>query len=1744
VHSTQDSGCFARIARTVALLCSLLLLALPASAATLEVLIDSDNNAATGCTVSLPNPPGGSFAGVEVLLVTTVDTSTSPPHVAGVTQQVCSGGSFGAPTVVSAGGWNVGLGIGASGYDAIETVYAPTTAVGRYRLGFAYTDANIGSDVLVTTGGSGSTPIAFAFGSPTVENIPAVGQFGLCALALLINGLAFYLLRRHKAPTMLMLAVLAFVVTTTTWAAIVLDGAITDWNGIAPLTSDVVGDAPGGSDIAAVYATAEANPQRIYFRADVRVAAPPAITSAASTSFTVGTAGSFTVTTSGLPVPALSRGGAALPGGVGFTDNGDGTGTLSGTPVAGSSGSYALSFTATNSTGTSPAQSFALTVNKQAQTIAFTSVAPTTAAVSGATYGVSATATSGLPVSFAIAATSAGVCTLAGSTVSFIGVGTCLINANQAGDASFAAAPQVQQSFTVGKGSQTISFTSTAPVGATVGGATYTVTATASSGLAVTLSIDASASGVCSIAGSTVSFSGAGTCLINANQAGNVSYNAAPQAQQSFAVGKGSQTISFTSTAPVSAAAGGATYSVTATSTSGLAVTLSIDATATSVCTISGSTVSFIGAGTCVIDANQAGNANYNAAAQVQQSFAVKGSQTISFTSTPPVGAAVGGSYNVTATATSGLPVDITIAASSAAVCTLAGSTVSFIGVGTCLINANQAGDASYAAAPQVQQSFAVAKGNQTISFTSTAPVGATFGGATYTVSATATSGLAVTLSVDASASSVCSIAGSTVSFIGAGTCVINANQGGNASYNAAAQAQQSFAVAKASQTLSFTSTPPVSATVGGATYSVTATSTSGLAVTLSIDATAVSVCTISGATVSFIGAGTCVIDANQAGSANYNTAAQVQQSFAVKADQTISFTSTAPVGASVGGSYSVTATATSGLPVDLAIDPAASAICSIAGSTVSFIAAGTCTINANQAGDASYFAAPQVQQSFAITNTQTISFTSVAPTTASYQGTYTVNASATSGLAVTLAIDASTSSVCSIAGSLVTFDGTGTCTINANQPGNASYSAAAQVQQTFDVGPHLVADAYNIIGNTQLVAAGHSAPTTPFTTTASGILGNDSADVAISFTPVTDAATTGGGSITIDATGAFTYTPPAGLGSGTDTYDYTASASGVARSATITFTPTNIVWYVDNASTAASHDGRSNTPFTHMGVGLDGLGSALTNTGPATGATIYVAKGSGSTTGAYTLKSSQSLIGAGATLTLPGLSITGNAANTPTLSGTLSASGASSVTVAGISLSTGASPAVNLVNTGGSFSFRSISASGGSNGIFLQNTTGSFTVDGDGSTTALGGNASGGTIINMSGPDNATTGTAIYLDNVQNVTLRRMAIGGSNQNFGIRGLRVNGFALEYSTVNGTNGTAASLAAPENAGEGSIYFGNTTTNGIATSGSFVSNVIAGGRARNLSIINTTGTTSLTFTGNNFGLNQNFSDANQSLAVEARNAFTTINATAASNVFTGSPGDLANFTGQTGSIMSVAFTGNVLANGHVFNSIGGGGMTLATQGSMTFDVDGNSFRGADGSAVTLFKATDGTLMSGHFRNNTIGATGVGGSGSKSGNGLFWSFAGGGTITLDVSNNQIRQYFGNAGLYADNTGGNYTVNANINNNTIAEPGPLAFAGIALTAGAPAATGDAITVCANITGNNVSTGDPLDNSDIIIGGGATGLSTIRLPGINANPTEADVQTFIFNNNSTAGTTVLAYSDSGTTTFVSGASCPTPSP
>lgn len=253
-----------------------------------------------------------------------------------------------------------------------------------------------------------------------------------------------------------------------------------------------------------------------------------------------------------------------------------------------------------------------------------------------------------------------------------------------------------------------------------------------------------------------------------------------------------SQTIRFTSSAPTAATVAGPSYVPTASASSGLTVSLS--SATPQVCAISESTVGFIGAGTCTIDADQAGNSSYEAAAQVQQSFAVgKGSQHIAFTTNPPNEASPGAPpYMVSATASSALPVSFS--SETPSVCSVEGQTVSFLSAGTCTVDANQAGSANYEQAPQVQQSLTVSKRAQSVTFTSSPPSSATVGGAAYPVSASASSALEVSFSSETS--DVCVVDGSSVRFVDAGTCTVEAEQPGNGEYYAAPRVQQSFAVA------------------------------------------------------------------------------------------------------------------------------------------------------------------------------------------------------------------------------------------------------------------------------------------------------------------------------------------------------------------------------------------------------------------------------------------------------------------------------------------------------------------------------------------------------------------------------------------------------------------------------------------------------------------------------------------------------------------------------------------------------------------------------------------------------------------------------------------------------------------------------------------------------------------------------------------------------------------------------------
>ncbi|MCU1658771.1 MAG: autotransporter beta-domain protein, partial [Pseudonocardiales bacterium] len=252
---------------------------------------------------------------------------------------------------------------------------------------------------------------------------------------------------------------------------------------------------------------------------------------------------------------------------------------------------------------------------------------------------------------------------------------------------------------------QMITFTTTPPASPVVGD-NYTVAATGG-GSGQPVIFTPGSPTVCTVTDSTVQFIAAGSCVVDANQAGAAGYLPAPQVTQTITVGKAAQVITFTSTPPATPMVREG-YTVAATGgASGNPVVFTSGSPA--VCTMTGSTVLFVATGSCVVDANQAGDANYNPAPEVAQTIAVgKAAQAITFTSPPPAAPIVGDSYPVAATGGgSGQPVRFS--SGSPAICTVTGSSVKFIAAGTCVVDANQAGDATYNPAPQLAQIITVA---------------------------------------------------------------------------------------------------------------------------------------------------------------------------------------------------------------------------------------------------------------------------------------------------------------------------------------------------------------------------------------------------------------------------------------------------------------------------------------------------------------------------------------------------------------------------------------------------------------------------------------------------------------------------------------------------------------------------------------------------------------------------------------------------------------------------------------------------------------------------------------------------------------------------------------------------------------------------------------------------------------------------------------------------------------------------
>jgi outer membrane protein OmpA-like peptidoglycan-associated protein len=265
-------------------------------------------------------------------------------------------------------------------------------------------------------------------------------------------------------------------------------------------------------------------------------------------------------------------------------------------------------------------------------------------------------------------------------------VGTCVVRVDRASSTNYLDASSANHTIQISKGSQVLSFTSSIPSSSTTG-STYSPVASSSSGLTPTISITAGASTVCSIDRGVVTFVSSGTCEISATQAGDSNWLAAIADVQVIEIGKLSQAISFTQ--PISYELGHPGFIPEVSSSSGLAVTMSITSGSSVCARTSTGLITFLSVGNCTLNASQPGDSTFAAASTVSRVVTIlaglpsaphvssisagDGSVTVGYTAATSNGGSPIVSYALTATSTTAPTVTQSNCDAATMYCTLVG---------------------------------------------------------------------------------------------------------------------------------------------------------------------------------------------------------------------------------------------------------------------------------------------------------------------------------------------------------------------------------------------------------------------------------------------------------------------------------------------------------------------------------------------------------------------------------------------------------------------------------------------------------------------------------------------------------------------------------------------------------------------------------------------------------------------------------------------------------------------------------------------------------------------------------------------------------------------------------------------------------------------------------------------------------------------------------------------------------------
>jgi hypothetical protein len=713
------------------------------------------------------------------------------------------------------------------------------------------------------------------------------------------------------------------------------------------------------------------------------------------------------------------------------------------------------------------------------------------------------TASSGLTPTFT--SLSSTICTVSGTMLTVLKSGVCTFRANQSGDSTYAAATALDRSLTSVKAQQdnlTISSTSgsfgTALSMTTTGGSgSGTISYTFSNG---------TASG-CGVANSALTALSAGTCTVTAEKATDDTYLARSSSSTPVTLAKSNQTITFASLSDIGI--GKQTRDITA-STSADGLSVSLTSNSTSYCTISGTLVTFVSAGTCSITASQAGNDNFNAASDVTRTFTINAKATPVFSDIQVInlqsafagkrlgdspvtiptlnathlGANLAGTWSY---AMSGNPT-LGISGQTATILRGGPSNLCFTFSPTDTVSYNPESRCVAVIIQSVGQTTPVVVDPQTTatSITNQYQLSASGGDGTgvfrYTVEPQDPTD---------STNPMCQVFNGEVAAVNPGTCRIRATRDSDESFMASTPSEYvSFTFIAAPQSINFSLDSLVEYSARDIDTRVEldglAVSDSGLAITYTSNTP--SVCTISITELTIRSGGTCSVTASQAGNQGFLAATSVTDTIVISSIAQITPIDLTSTSTTLGTPLTLSASGgDGGGSLTYAVQDGISTGCAISSGILVATTPGTCLVTVQRAATSNYLLHSSMATAVEIGKTpQSIRF-NLNSVTGKIIGDGPVAigslASTSAGLSPVFVSD--TPNTCSVSGDVVTLLAVGTCTITASQDGNDLIAAATSVSASFTINALV-----------RLIE--------PATPSGSSSVGNDSSSVSQAVAPVT----------------------------------------------------------------------------------------------------------------------------------------------------------------------------------------------------------------------------------------------------------------------------------------------------------------------------------------------------------------------------------------------------------------------------------------------------------------------------------------------------------------------------------------------------------------------------------------------------------------------------------------------------------------